>query len=207
MAGIERVWEGRTAVLLASGPSLTPAQCEYVSRSHRRRELVVAGVNDTYRRYPDLDLLYAADRQWWGAHLGDVRRLDIPELCCPVKSAARTLRLRYVPGGGGHRLSEDPARIHFGGNSGFQLFNLAFLRGAARILLLGYDYTYGTAGEAHFFGDHPAPLRNPPEDMSAWVEAYENSESVVRRAGVSVINCSPTSTIPCFPKLSLFDVL
>lgn len=202
---LERVWEGRIAVLIASGPSLTYEQCHYVARNHRRQGLIVAGCNDAYRAYRGLDLLYAADNKWWDVHEEEIQGLDIPEMLMPNETYSAKHGLTYVKGRGGAILSTDPSAINYASNSGFQLFNIAFLRGAKKIVLLGYDY--GHKEKAHFFGNHPQPLRNPPNKMESWAKAYPASLDILAKADVQVINCSPRSTLTCFPKMPVEQAL
>ena len=46
-------------------------------------------------------------------------------------------------------------RLHYGSNSGFQAINLAYLLGAKRIFLLGYNMCIPKGESVHFFGGHP----------------------------------------------------
>lgn len=204
---LERVWEGRTVVLMATGPSLTYDQCFQVALRHEAQGLIVAGCNDAYRAYRGLDLLYAADDKWWIQNLGAVKQLGIPELYVPIEEHAQKHEIGYMRGKGGAVLSTNPDHINYASHSGFQLFNIAFLRGAKRIVLLGYDYTYTSPERAHFFGAHENPLRNPPPKMANWVGAYASSLEILREAGVEVLNCSPVSLIKCFPKVGVEEAL
>ena len=60
---VERLWEGETVVCLASGPSLTPADVEYVRGKAR-----VIVINTTVLLAPWADVLYACDARWWQWH-------------------------------------------------------------------------------------------------------------------------------------------
>ena len=66
--------------------------------------------------------------------------------------AKEKYNLNWVRGSSQRGLGHD--RVHFGGNSGFQAINLAFLWGATRIILLGFDCK-AVAGKDHWFGQHP----------------------------------------------------
>ena len=87
--------------------------------------------------------------------------------------------------------------IHQGGNSGYQAINLAHLWGARRIVLLGLDCGNGPAGEAHWFGQHPAPLgRVQPFDL--WRAKFPALAADLAADGVRVVNASRRTSLTCF---------
>ena len=51
-------------------------------------------------------------------------------------------------------------RLSWGGNSGHAAIDLAYNRGATRIILLGYDMQ-GKDFEAHWHGKHSEKVRKP----------------------------------------------
>jgi len=73
--------------------------------------------------------------------------------------------------------------------------------GATRILLLGYDF----GGNTHWFGDHPQPL-NSGHDYAGWLKSIEILARDLDAAGVEVINCSRSTAIKCFKRLSIAEV-
>jgi len=180
-------------IVAATGPSLTADVAEQC-RGHR-----VLAVNDAYRRIPFAEALYAGDADWWEVHAG------CPDFAGEKWSAhdargnektavAERYGLHLVAGADREGFSTDPARIHYGGNSGFQAINLAMLFGATVIRLVGFDMR--TTEPRHFFGNHPAPLHN--------VSKYEHFMGAFRAAarrlpaGVRIINCTPGSGLTCF---------
>jgi hypothetical protein len=102
-------------------------------------------------------------------------------------------------------LSNDPTVIHQGKNSGYQAIGLAHLFGAARILLLGFDFSRdGT--RTHWHGDHPRGLGNGGSYPS-WVAAMNGLATDLKAAGVEVINCSRRTAIACFERKAIEDCL
>lgn len=164
-------------------------------------------VNDCWRIAPHADLLYAADHAWWEVHSG------VPDFAgerwTQDKSkgieTAKRWGLRCVRSESRPGLSFDPTFIHQGGNSGFQVLNLAVLFGAARILLLGFDMQW-SGGKSHWFGDHPAPLRNP-NNFKAYRAAFDQAAPQLKDAGIEVINCSVETALTCFPRARIQEVL
>lgn len=71
------------------------------------------------------------------------------------------------------------------------------------MLLIGVDL-----GGKHCHPDHPEPLGNPNEDRFAlFRRQFEKYAAAHIPAGVEVLNCSPVSTLECFPKVSLDEAL
>lgn len=87
--------------------------------------------------------------------------------------------------------------MHFGGSSGYQAINLAYLWGATRIVLLGFDCK-PVDGKDHWFGQHPSGLTQI-QPYSLWLENYVDLARDLKAEGVEVINCSPDSALRCFP--------
>ena len=183
-------------VVAATGPSLTAQQLELC----RRLPLVV--VNDAYRLAPWAPVLYACDAAWWDHHQGapgfeGERWSSHHDGGNDKRECALRWGLQLVAGSDREGFSRDPARIHYGGNSGFQAINLATLWGAARVLLLGFD-----GGAGHFFGNHPASLRNANADRFR-----THFHLAARDLPCPVINCTPGSRLDCFPKVGLNEAL
>ena len=88
-----------------------------------------------------------------------------------------------------------------GGNSGFGALNLAVLKGAKRIVLLGYDFRFPAH---HWF---PAYPWGTTQDKSAmyrhWANQFAYSVPVLDRLGVKIWNASPKSLVEAFPKIAL----
>jgi hypothetical protein len=195
-------WEGKTVVVAATGPSLTPEVAAMCA------DVPVLAVNDAYRLFPNAEILFACDAGWWSVHEG-----------CPEfkgekwsshgskdhndkTAAAAAYGLKLISGASGDGFTTEPP-IHYGNNSGFQAVNLAILFGAARIVLVGFDMQ--AAGKAHFFGDHPKPLRNPGA-FKSFISAFAKAAKQMP-AGVEIINATPDSALTCFPRKALDDAL
>lgn len=93
--------------------------------------------------------------------------------------------------------------IRHGSNSGYQAINLAYLLGAGRIILLGYDM--GATGNTHFFGAHPKPMTSG--NYTTFVERFTPLAEDLKREGVEVLNCTPQTALTQFTRASLDDVL
>jgi len=189
---IPPMWFGKTVAILASGPSLTGAVAEAV----RCVGVPTIAINDTFRRAPWADMLYAADPEWWRVN---PEALDFAGLRASVSKVDSVLQLQNT---GVEGFDPHPFAIRTGGNSGYQAVHIAIHAGAARVLLCGFDM-HNRCG-LHWHGSHPRPLRNTDEHSYAkWASRFEALKGI----GPEIVNCTPGSAIECFPKMDLNEAL
>lgn len=202
-------WRGESCIVAASGPSLTADVAETCRRSGWR----VVVVNDAWRMIPTADALYAADSKWWTSHDGARgfagERWTTHESLSGGHVNDKTLiadlyGLRCVRGDDGEGFSRNPAVLHYGSNSGFQAINLALLKGCTRVALVGFDMRH-VNGQAHYFGEHRAPLRTCT-DYRQFLPAFERAAKLLPE-GVEIVNATPASALRCFPMMTLDDAL
>lgn len=184
-------WQGRTVICLASGPSLTPEDCETV----RQTGHPVIVTNTTFRLAPWADVLFGFDGKWWREYRAEVEATFGGEKLT-FSSAGPSLGVRTL-----HR---EAWFTHFH-NSGASAISLAVVAGASRVLLLGYD-CQKTGGKAHWHGDHPRSLGNA-KSISNWPTQFRGVARYAKSKGVEVLNCSRSTALTCFPRASLEDAL
>lgn len=165
-------------------------------------------VNTTYQKAPWADALYACDESWWILHFPKLAQVFRGELWTVSAGAREKFGLRWLMGADGGGLSPDPTYIHQGMNSGYQAIGLAHVFGAARVILLGYDFSVGPHGERHHHADHPPPLGNcPASRFPAWRRAMESLATDAKKRGLQIVNASRRTTLKCFPRVELEDAL
>ena len=158
--------------------------------------------------------MYACDHRWWDAYGQDCIKTTNAERWIQNNEAqrdndkehyraAKKWGCNIVYGRFCSGLGKE--FIHYGENSGYQAINLAYLWGAAKIILLGFDMQ-ATGGKVHFFGDHKQGLCNGP--------AFENIAPKftplakdLKKEGVEVINCTRKTALTCFKRQDLKTVL
>jgi hypothetical protein len=119
--------------------------------------------------------------------------------------------LEEVPGAiylrqGEEPLSADPGALATGGTSGYAALNLAVLKGARLIVLLGYDY--GLVGGKHHYHDaYPWHHVANDQSWSRWARNFNAMAPRLRARGTYVLNASPASAIECFPKCDIETAL
>lgn len=156
---------------------------------------------------PFADVFYFADKKWWDWHKerAEFKSLKGEKATVFVTGhlvddpAVHMLRILQVPG-----ISDDPAAICTGSNSGHQALNIAHLAGGEPKILVGYDAKDGAGGKKHFFGNHPdntgAPYGNMLHEMKGAAEFF-------KQRGARVLNATPGSAIPYFPFVDLEETL
>ena len=189
-------------VVAASGPSLTPDVAFAVCLS----DWPTIAIQDAYRLMPWADVLYGCDAKWWSTHNGcmdfEGEKWSAHDDGTNAKLAeAEKYGLNLVAGQDKPGFSLDPEIIHYGSNSGFQALNFAILWGATEIALVGFDMRR-VEGKAHFFGEHPEPLRNGAK--------YERFVEYFTRAkvpeGVRILNATPGSALQCYPFVDMGEI-
>jgi len=212
----------QTAVILATGPSLTP---EVLAVARRGRELGawrLYGMNRLWRDVPELDTFLACNKEFveleWDRGLKQHRA---EKWHWDLQTCIR-FGLNFIPGKWGDGFPKEPTVIHFGHSSGFQLPQLAYHAGFRRLLLCGYDMRFAADYDGknhrigstprHYFGEYQdAQLQHWPSQKvrdGVFVELIEQFEKVKRiNPEVEIVNCSPGSAMECFPMATLSGLL
>lgn len=141
------------------------------------RHLRVIAVSDACRLAPWAEVLVSADRAWWRHHRPTF--------------AGRRVSALDVPGID----TEIENGLVMGSNSGLLALHVAVKMGAKRVLLLGLDL-----GGTHFFGPHPEGLKNTKPQR---FEVFKRQFADYKPRGVEIINCTPGSTLTCYPRADL----
>jgi hypothetical protein len=71
---------------------------------------------------------------------------------------------------------------------------------------LGYDQGW-TNGQPRWHGKHPQGLQNQKPGFRRWATWFEQAAQDFRGLGVEVINCSRQTTLTCFERRPLQEVL
>jgi hypothetical protein len=195
---------GKTVVVVASGPSLTPEDCELVRNSGH----AVIVTNTSFRLCPWADVLFAFDVKWWDEYHEEVKQV-FKGRCMTYANAA----MRY-----GAESVFDCSWFTSHSNSGACAIGLAIAGKAKHIILLGAD-CQRTGGKTHWHGDHPKVMRSKrarkswpmgmsnADSMNRWPAQYQSAAMQADIHGVEVINASRETALTCFKRARLEDVL
>jgi hypothetical protein len=181
----------------------------------KRKGFALFGCNNVWELC-DLVVHYACNLAWWDHYWCPALEASPAEKWTCNLEAALRYGLNWVPEKNAPGLSTNPSVIHHGHGSGYTLLNLAYLMGAERIVLLGYDMKYAPdydgrsqyvgSGPRHYFDEYPTALQHWPSKKvvgGVHVELIELYRSVACQGLVEIVNCTPDSAIDCFPKASI----
>lgn len=198
-------WQDEVVVCIASGPSTTQAQLDYVAKQRQNGKCKVIAINRSYEQAPYADILFAKDAAWWDGYQEVVQGFT-GEKWAGCASTARKYKLSYAEheiGRSDHKLGLDRLKDE---NSGHQAINLAYLFGARTIILLGFEMN-PSIQKIHFFGlhDERKGLENPNHDIfKGWIEKMNVLASSMP---IPVYNCSINTAIKGFKQATLEEVL
>lgn len=181
--------------LLGGGPSLP------ILKLHKlRSEGAVIAINDAFRVAPWADVLYFADTRWWQWNHDEASQFK-------GKKYSRWAGTKHPDVTGVERvhgcdlpLSEDLGFVA-GKCSGANAINLAYLMGATTIVLLGFD-----GGGGNWHNNHQVAA-DQDQYARKFIPALDRMAEALDRRGVRVINTSLDSTLTCFEKMPLDQVL
>jgi hypothetical protein len=139
---------------------------------------------------------------WWKANKADWQYFKGHRVTW-CEAAATEYGLIHVPGVSQKGLGRSV--IHTGGNGGYQAVNLAYLMGAKRICLLGYDMQM-TDDRAHWFGQHQSTTNPNAAMCKKWGSNFDGLYADLVSEGVEVINCSRETALNV-PRMDLDECL
>lgn len=189
------MWPDETVFILGGGPSLPVDRLPEL----RGKGKVIA-VNNAGFVAPWADMLFFADGRWltWNrSRLGEFEGEYIVTRSPTFITDDPIHYLKYKP----YRLSHVPTEIG-GLCGGSSAINLAYLAGACRIVLLGFDYRPG-----NFHDEHRTP--GPDEDhyRMKFVPAMKHIANGLASTSVSVWNTTPNSALEFFSFKSIDEFL
>lgn len=186
-----RDWVGETCFVICGGESV---------KGYRTLVPLLAGrviaVKEAVYLRPDADVLFFA---------GEKPEVIAPPLLKRFRGLAAVVR------GKGHPVfpdtvkrigrtetheawSSDPTRVA-GYDAGTSAINLAILRGATTIALIGYDM----GGGRWFTGEHPHPMPHIPEARHRQhMQPLPSLAADAKAKGIRIVNCSPISRATWF---------
>ena len=194
------------AIIIATGPSLMAEDIHTAICSDRQ----IYAVNNAYTYLMRADVLYACDCEWWNLHHKLSLNYFINERWTTNDEAAKKYGLNHVPGEHWEqrRIPFDVSGhgIVYGGNSGFQALNLAYIKGIRDAILLGFDMGHEKNESKHCHGEHPSGI-DRPSPFAEWIRSFERAAPVIAAAGMQVRNATRRTRLTCFPQVDLREAV
>jgi hypothetical protein len=185
---IHREWEGQSVAIFASGPSMSSAIADQC-----RALRTIAINNQAIDCAPWTDIIYGSDLKWWLHYWSCVSKLPGRKISVQIGKPLQGVEYLHPS----NQVFDDrPGYLSTGANSGYAALCLAVKLGAARILLFGYDM--GARNGRFRRHDYPANLNSRPR-FTDWLQRFARIAPVLKSRGIDVMNCTPGSSLKCFP--------
>lgn len=203
----------RPVIIVAGGPSVTLADIRLIGMARNADAVRVITVNDAVYPCWFADIAYAADAHWWEHHFS-LPNFPGNRACHDHKADPKTNDLpdtvTRLQSNGVSGFDHDRRFIKTGGSSAYGAVHIAINWGAKRIILVGVDLGYESQDHVHWYGNHTKPeysMIDPTESLFGRWRQHFNELSEEIAGSVEIINVSPTSTLTCFPKMSLKEAI
>lgn len=196
-----RIWEGDTVYIIGGGPSLK-------SQFHLLKELEdrpTLGVNAAYKLGPWVNIVYFGDAKFFEWNWEELSHW--PGLVVTTCHAIADRKPSYVKfiKRQARGWSEDPRFCAWNGNSGAAACCLAYLMGAGRLVLLGFDMKSEGSVVQNWHKYHRR--EGNPKVHIRHKEQFKQVMVGAKGCGLEIINASPDSALEGFPKISLEECL
>lgn len=206
------VWQKRPCYILGGGPSLLPWQSKLWDL-HQKGNVIC--VNDSYKRMNSPDLIVTLDHLWLEKNIEQIKWMSAPVIAAvdesnpriPSSNLTYLKRLHRSGMNVEARFSDNPGELINGMNSGHAALQVAYLKGAKLIYLLGFDFKE-IADKTHFHAGYPWHNRDNSKRLyPVWAEAFKYTLPQLKMAAVEVFNCSGDSLLTVFPFKAYSEVL
>ncbi len=206
---VPKIYDGETAVLIASGASLSDDDIAFIREKKAEGKCRVFVCNNNYLKVPEADVLFFCDKTFWVWHVLKKEFQDFKGTKITLSTEIGDPDIKVMNLGMTTGLSWHQDTLRTGGNSGYMQINLAFLYGIKRAYLLGYEMQPkivkqedGTEKKiTHWFGSHPQAT-----DPQFYPQVLPNFETMIpdmKGRGIDIINCSTNTAIKCFPMMGI----
>lgn len=192
---------GESVFIIGGGPSLRNFQS---SQLEGRRVIVT---NEAFSLYPKADALVFVDVGWWQRRVHEVLEvfdgLIIGRGPYGSMYKANGLEMVNVAFKSGMVWSED-SRMLGGKNSGLAALNAAFLMGADRAFLIGFDLrSISGRNNYHHLHDDASQRNVQNRYLNLFIPEFVKANGRIKHLGWEVYNLTPGSALKCFPERSM----
>lgn len=171
------------------------------------KDKFTVGVNDAAFA-ADTNVVFSLDKIWC-QHRTDKLRKSTKEIHLAMPNNYEYEKFgvehaKYYLRGRGSGLSTRPEILN-GLNSGFGALNLAFLKRAKVIILLGFDMK--VEGKVHWHKGYNWSDGHSNKKYQRWAKDFNNASVQLKQSGILVYNTSLDSYLQCFKKRSIYEFI
>ena len=204
--GLEKMWPDSTVFILGGGPSLLDNDLSLLNGHN------VLGVNQAYQiKSCNVPVCFSGDHRWWGWNKKKLLKYEGLLVTCYPKFSSppgrSIVNLNRITKKGIHSASS--TEIAWNGNSGGSAVNVAYLLGAKRIVLLGYDMTHAK-GNFNWHDEYPAIKRRGgrwPNPYRRFLTCWQQIAIDAKSLGLEILNATEGGDLHQFPRVKLRSIL
>ncbi len=202
---IPRVFEDQTVFVIGGGPSIKHTNLKLV------KDRNVLGCNDAFRLGTWVDWIIFADKRWWVWNHEELEKWPnrdhalclVPQLmdareAYPWLKFVRRDEARFG-------LSVEQDTICWNRGCGGAAINAAYLLGARRIVLLGFDMR--VVENKHNWHDYHQKEERPKIYQNSMMPFLKPMSDAMKVTGLEIVNCTPGSALNLFPERRLEEIL
>lgn len=196
---VEPIWSGETVYVIGGGPSLDGFN--WNSLGGKR----TIAINKAILSYLTASALYWTDSRVYGWYKQDIDKF---------KGLKYTIRhhatypadIKVLRKSNKFGLEEAKDALCHGNNSGYAAINLAYLMGAKKIVLLGYDM-HNDGARSHYHEGYPVPATGDNIYRDQFIPGFGILAGLLKEKKVEVYNASLKSSLTVWPRISLEQAL
>jgi hypothetical protein len=196
---IDRIWNDETVYLIGGGPSLSEFNWNWLKGKK------TIAINKAILTYPAADVLYWTDSRFYMWYKKEVDEF---------KGLKFTIRhhisyandINIIKKGDRFGLDESGLSLCHGNNSGYAAINLAYILGAKKIILLGYDMK-NDGVKGHYHDGYPVPVTGDLVYKEQFLPGFDTLAERLNKKGIKVYNASMYSELNVWPKITFNEAL
>ena len=187
--------QGKNLFILASGPSLNDLDLSLLKNK------IVMGLNRSILVYPTPYYQCVFDYRLFDLYLDSLK--SVRQLFT-LEGRPLGLPLKLL---GGEGFSTDLEEgIYSGYTISYFALQVAVYMGFKRIFFLGLDLKHN-GPKTHFFGQDPQTMNHEETEFPRMKKMLDFGAQTLANTDIEVFNCSPTSNLDSFKKLSYLETL
>jgi hypothetical protein len=196
---------------VVAGKEKPSAYSPYFEPIHNKHSIAI---NQSFRIGTWMDMLFFGDNSFYLPNERDILQFPKLKASCHARFSKKT-SIKYLKRDArAHGISSDPSTVCWNSNSGAAAISIAANAGCKRIVLLGFDMQL-VNGQKHWHNLYkdkrnrqPKKVRKHPNaSFHRHLEGFERIARDAQKRNIEILNCSSSSRIEQFKKVTLKDIL
>ncbi|MFT6633692.1 MAG: hypothetical protein ACJAS4_003663 [Bacteriovoracaceae bacterium] len=187
--------KNKNCFIISSGTSIKDLDLSALTRR------ITIGLNRSFMAFPETQYSCVMDHRLFDLYPEEIKQ---SRYLFTLEDRPWGIPLKLI---GANGFSEDLEQgIYSGYTISYFALQVAIYMGFERIFFLGLDLK-NTEKDTHFFGHDHRSANHENTEFPKMRKAFEDIAPLLKARGQQVYNCSPISSLKCFPFLSYEDAL